>query len=225
VLHRQLADFLTTKNGKMPQKELDGIALQTTEREQLADDSSRQLIEIKKFRYLQQQIDDEKLLEYDAVIAKCTNYGVFIDIPALAMGGLVHISMLSKNFVRFNDANASLSAGGKNYKVGMQLKVYVAKVDFNQRRADFGVVGSVKAEDSRGRAGGRGGSSSASGNKRYGIKSADRKEKGKGGASRGGDRKSRGGAKSGTKSGLKSGSGGSGRGGSRGSRSSGRGKK
>jgi ribonuclease R len=48
VLHRQLADFLTTKNGKMPQKELDGIALQTTEREQLADDSSRQLIEIKK---------------------------------------------------------------------------------------------------------------------------------------------------------------------------------
>ncbi|MFA7172989.1 MAG: ribonuclease R [Kiritimatiellia bacterium] len=156
VLHRQLADFLVTKNGKLPQKELNAIALWTTEREQLADDSSRQLIEIKKFRFLQQQIDDEKLLEYDAVIAKCTNYGVFIDIPSLAMGGLVHISMLSKNFVRFNSANESLSAGGSTYKVGMLLKVYVVRVDFNQRRADFAVVGGVSSEGASNRGTSRG---------------------------------------------------------------------
>jgi len=244
VLHRQLADFLTTKNGRMPQKELDGIALLTTEREQLADDSSRQLIEIKKFRYLQQQIDDEKLLEYDAVIAKCTNYGVFIDIPSLAMGGLVHISMLSKNFVRFNSANESLNAGGINYKVGMVLKVYVVKVDFNQRRADFGVVGGVKTEDSSGRAGGRGNSSAAKGNQRYGIKGGDEGKKAKGGSAGGGSKRNRGSAESaagsgsdvrganksgagngGGSRGAKSNAGGSGRGGSRGNRGGGRGKR
>ncbi len=194
VLHRQLADFLTTKNGKLPQKELEAIALLTTEREQLADDSSRQLIEIKKFRYLQQQIDDQKPLEYDAVIAKCTNYGVFIDIPSLAMGGLVHISMLSKNFVRFNSANESLSAGGSNYKVGMVLKVYVVKVDFNQRRADFGVVGGVASEEPGGRSGGGGSLAGGAAQNRYGIKSGESKKAG--GSSGGGERKNRGGGQS-----------------------------
>jgi len=192
VLHRQLADFLTTKNGKLPQSQLNSIALLTTEREQLADDSSRQLIEIKKFRYLQQQIDDEELLEYDAVIAKCTNYGVFIDIPSLAMGGLVHISMLSKNFVRFNSANESLNAGGQNYKVGMVLKVYVTKVDFNQRRADFGVVGGVHSEDSGSRErGGRSRSGDKGKSKHYGTKRSGEsdKNKGKGGSSKGGSSK------------------------------------
>ena len=200
VLHRQLADFLTNNNGKLPQKELDGIALLTTEREQLADDASRQLIEIKKFRFLQQQIDDEKLLEYDAVIAKCTNYGVFIDIPALAMGGMVHISMLSNNFVRFNSANESLNAGGKNYKVGMVLKVYVIKVDFNQRRADFGVAGGVTADEA-GRASGRGnrgGKKAETSANRYGIRSRKEREGSsgpKGGARKGGGTRKGGGAR------------------------------
>lgn len=190
VLHRQLADFLSKNNGKLPQKDLDAVALLTTEREQIADDASRQLIEIKKFRFLQQQIDDDKLIEYDAVIAKCTNYGVFIDIPALAMGGMVHISMISNNFVRFNSANESLSAGGRNYKVGMVLKVYVIKVDFNQRRADFGIAGGVTADEA-GRESGRsqrGGSSKADTSaNRYGIRS--RKEREGSSRPKGGDRK------------------------------------
>lgn len=144
VLHRQLADYLDGKGGKMPQNYLVPTALLVTEREQIADDASRQLIEIKKFRFLQQQLDEKKLIEYRAVVAKCTNYGVFIDIPDLAMGGMIHISNLSKQFVRFNPANESLSAGSDIYRVGSVLQVIVATVDFNQRRADFVLAGGVE---------------------------------------------------------------------------------
>ena len=141
VLHRQLADFLDGKGGKLPQNYLVQTAFLATEREQVADDASRQLIEIKKFRFLQQQIDEKKLIEYRAVVAKCTNYGLFIDIPDLAMGGMIHISNLSKQFVRFNPANESLSAGSTIYRVGTVLQVHVATVDFNQRRADYVLAG------------------------------------------------------------------------------------
>ncbi len=141
VLHRQLADYLDGKGGKMPQNYLMQTAFLATEREQVADDASRQLIEIKKFRFLQQQLDEKKPIEYRAVVAKCTNYGVFIDIPNLAMGGMIHISNLSKQFVRFNPANESLSAGTTIYRVGTVVQVQVATVDFNQRRADFMLVG------------------------------------------------------------------------------------
>lgn len=138
TLHRQLADFLDGKRGgKLPQQYLVQTALHATEREQVADDASRQLIEIKKFRFLQQQLDEKELIEYRAVVAKCTNYGVFIDLPELAMGGMIHISNLSRNFVRYNPANESLSAGGVTYKVGSVVQVVVGSVDFNQRRADF----------------------------------------------------------------------------------------
>jgi ribonuclease R len=146
VLHRQLADYLDGKGGKLPQNYLVQTAFLATEREQVADDASRQLVEIKKYRFLQQQIDDKKLIAYRAVVAKCTNYGVFIDIPDLAMGGMIHISNLSKQFVRFNPSNESLSAGSATYRVGTVLQVQVATVDFNLRRADYVLVG---AEEQR----------------------------------------------------------------------------
>ena len=146
VLHRQLADYLDGKGGKLPQNYLVQTAFLATEREQIADDASRQLIEIKKFRFLQQQLDEKKLIEYRAVVAKCTNYGLFIDIPDLAMGGMIHISNLSKQFVRFNPANESLSAGSTIYRVGTVLQVHVATVDFNLRRADYVLAG---VEESR----------------------------------------------------------------------------
>ena len=145
VLHRQLADFLDGKGGKLPQHELIQTAFLATEREQVADDASRQLIEIKKFRFLQQQLDEQRPIVYRAVVAKCTNYGVFIDIPDLAMGGMIHISNLSRQFVRFNPSNESLSAGETVYRVGTVVQVQVATVDFNQRRADFVLAGSEQA--------------------------------------------------------------------------------
>ena len=148
VLHRQLADYLDGKGGKLPQNDLIQTAFLATEREQVADDASRQLIEIKKFRFLQQQLDEQKLIEYRAVVAKCTNYGVFIDIPDLAMGGMIHISNLSRQFVRFNPSNESLSAGEMIYRVGTNVQVKVCKVDFNQRRADFMLADASAADTS-----------------------------------------------------------------------------
>ncbi|MEI6646883.1 MAG: S1 RNA-binding domain-containing protein, partial [bacterium] len=91
------------------------------------------------------QLDEKNPIEYRAVVAKCTNYGVFIDIPLLAMGGLIHISNLSNQYVRFNSSAETLNAGGETYRIGMVLQVQVAKVDFNQRRADFMLVGGPKA--------------------------------------------------------------------------------
>ena len=141
VLHRQLAEYLAGKSGRIPKQELNRLALLTTEREQVADDASRQLVEIKKFRFLQQQLDDHSPVEYSAVISKCTNYGIFVEVTDLAMSGMVHISHLSRGFVRFNSETETLSAGQRSYRVGQELRVIVESVDFNQRRADFVLSG------------------------------------------------------------------------------------
>ena len=138
TLHRQLAAYLEKKNPKVPPKLLAKWAEHTSEREEIAAEAERGLLEIKKYRLLEDQLNSRQILDYDAVISKCMPFGCFVEIPELAISGLVHVSLLSRKFVRFNESDQSLSApGGGSWRTGDRLKVHVAKVDFRQRRIDF----------------------------------------------------------------------------------------
>ncbi len=142
VLHRQLAGFLTDgkRGATMPIEQLRSLADLTTDREQRADDAEHALVEIKKFRYLQQQIDDQSPEPYTAAISRVSNFGIFVDVHELQLTGLVHIDAISSRFVRFNRATETLDDGRRTFKVGDIVKVCVSRVDFNQRRADFFIV-------------------------------------------------------------------------------------
>ena len=138
TLHRQLAAYLGKKNAKVPPKLLAKWAEHTSEREEIAAEAERGLLEIKKYRLLEEQLNSRQIIEYDAVISKCMPFGCFVEIPELAVSGLVHVSLLSHKFVRFNESDQSLSAyGGGSWRTGDRMKVHVAKVDFRQRRIDF----------------------------------------------------------------------------------------
>ena len=138
ALHRQLAAYLEKKNAKVPPKLLAKWAEHTSEREEIAAEAERGLLEIKKYRLLEDQLNTRQIIEYDAVISKCMPFGCFVEIPELAVSGLVHVSLLSHKFVRFNESDQSLSAyGGGSWRAGDRMKVHVAKVDFRQRRIDF----------------------------------------------------------------------------------------
>ena len=138
TLHRQLAAYLAKKDAKVPPRLLAKWAEQTSEMEEVAAEAERALVEIKKFRLLEAQLNTRQILDYDAVITKCMPFGCFVEIPELAVSGLVHVSLLSRKFVRFNEYDHTLSApGGGSWSVGGRLKVHVAAVDFRQRRIDF----------------------------------------------------------------------------------------
>ncbi|MDO5317131.1 MAG: VacB/RNase II family 3'-5' exoribonuclease [bacterium] len=137
VLHRQLASWIAGKGGRLDLGWLNAAALHCSEREQVADDAERSLDEIKKYRYLQQILEERKGTSFEAVISKCTRYGVFVDLPDLAVGGMVHVSNLSDAYLRWNDFDETLEGGGKTWSVGQRLRVCVEKVDFDRRLVDF----------------------------------------------------------------------------------------
>ena len=65
-------------------------------------------------------------------------FGCFVDIPELAVSGLVHISLLSRSYLRYNESDCTLSApGGVSWRAGDTLKVRVARVDLDARKLDF----------------------------------------------------------------------------------------
>ena len=150
TLHRQLAAYLEKKNAKVPPKQLATWATHTTEREEIATEAERALLEIKKFRLLEAELDTRQVRDYDAVISKCMPFGCFVDLPEIAASGLVHISLLSRKYVKFNESDQTLSVpGGRTWRAGDRLKVHVARVDFRERRIDF--VPSEEPSQTRGR--------------------------------------------------------------------------
>ena len=125
----------------MPPKLLAKWAEHSSEREEIAAEAERGLLEIKKYRLLDAQLSTRQILDYDAVITKCAPFGCFVEIPELAVSGLVHVSLLSRKFVRFNENDQTLSApGGGSWRIGDRLRVHVARVDFDARRVDFAPV-------------------------------------------------------------------------------------
>jgi ribonuclease R len=141
VLHRQLAGYLThgKKGAQLDMKWLLAQTAHSSECEQTADEAERMLSEIKKYRYLQQILDErnENANRFKAVVGKCTSYGLFVDIQELAIGGMVHISTLSDKFVRYDPIMETLSDSRNTWEIGTVIDVRVCKVDFDGRKIDF----------------------------------------------------------------------------------------
>ena len=138
VLHRQLAAVLLGDSSQQPSGDaLARIAAAATELENRAEQAERDLIEIKKYRFLEQQLADGKPLEYEAVAVKAASFGVFVDVPNLQIGGMIHISTLSTQFVRYDSGAERLHTSEFSIKAGDKLRVLVARVNFDERKLDF----------------------------------------------------------------------------------------
>lgn len=155
VVHRALAAMLekrgnpgrlasTEPPAKPGHDELAVLGRQCSLTEQVADAAEQALIEIKKYRFLEQQVLRRKPEIYEAVVVRVKNFGMFVELTRLQIQGLVHISSVSKEFVRYDAHSGELRARGKKYGSGSRVKVKVVRVDFDKRQVDF-----VLAEDER----------------------------------------------------------------------------
>jgi ribonuclease R len=157
TLHRQLAAYIEKRNARVPAPILKKWAEHTTEREEIAAEAERGLLEIKKFRLLEKELQTGNQAEYDAVVSRCMPFGCFVDIPEIAASGLVHVSLLSHKFVKFNESDRTLSApGGLKWRPGDKMRVKVARVDFRERRIDFVPIRPAKDKSRFGKRGRRG---------------------------------------------------------------------
>jgi ribonuclease R len=149
LVHRQLADMLARGQARHQDKcgarhytaeQLSQMAEHCSRTEQTAEEAERALLEIKKYRFLAEQLERQRPTTYEAVVVNVTNFGLFIEVLDLQIQGLVHVSQISDRFVKFNRRQGSLEAGKDKYRVGRKVRVFVTGVDFDKRRIDFGLV-------------------------------------------------------------------------------------
>lgn len=140
IAHRILGACLKASGGeRYPKPQLEVIAAHASQCEEIADLAERDLTEIMKYRYLEQELKSGVHKEYDAVIVTVTNYGVFVELMDLQIQGMVHVSELSGDFLRYNREKAELSNRQVSFKPGLPMRVHVVEVDFDARRLTFGV--------------------------------------------------------------------------------------
>ncbi len=138
IAHRLLGKCLSALGGEGYSKSrLAAIAKHASEREEVAANAERDLTEIMKYRFLEQQQKQKQRPVYDAVIVSVTNYGAFVELVELQLQGLVHISSLSSEFLRYHRGRSELINRNARYKIGDALRVKVEEVDFDARRVTF----------------------------------------------------------------------------------------
>jgi ribonuclease R len=137
VVHRALF-----QNGPLPRNTLEKIANDISDTERNSDDAERDSRDVKLLAFLSEQLRTGQLQEYEALVTEVRNFGFFIDVPALGLSGLVHLSSVEDDFYVFDPARLTLVGRRTRrvIKLGDRVWVVVAKVDSYKKQVDFKLV-------------------------------------------------------------------------------------
>lgn len=142
IVHRLLHDV--SRAGKMPEQRLGywahhlpPIAEQVSTRERIADEAERAVIDLMKVEFMRDKVGQE----FDGVITHVTHFGLFVELEALFVDGLVHINWLPDEFVFQADRFCLVGQrSGQRYRLGDRVRVRVDKVDLGRRQIDFSLL-------------------------------------------------------------------------------------
>ncbi|MEO6281461.1 ribonuclease R [Roseateles sp.] len=113
--------------------------------ERRADEASRDVEAWLKCRYMRDRLGEE----FAGTVSAVTSFGLFVQLDALYVEGLVHITELGGEYYRFDDVRQELRGErtGIRYATGARVQVQVSRVDLDGRRIDFRLV--RDSEDAR----------------------------------------------------------------------------
>ena len=134
VVHRALFDKNAAK-----QNSLKEIAEHISVTERNSADAERDSKDVKLFAFLIAQLESGEPIKYPALVTDVRNFGFFVDVPGLAMSGLVPLSLIEDDFYVFDEARRNLVGRRtrRMIRLGDKLTVQVARVDKFKKQVDF----------------------------------------------------------------------------------------
>jgi ribonuclease R len=134
VVHRALF-----QKSHGPTHSLKETADHISDTERNSADAERDSKDVKLYAFLKAQLASPRPTPYPALVIDVRNFGFFVDVPGLAMSGLVHLSSIEDDFYQFDPQRSQL-VGRRNrrmIRLGDQVEVQVAKVDSFKKQVDF----------------------------------------------------------------------------------------
>ena len=109
-------------------------------------DAERDSKDVKLYAFLRAQLESGEPQPYPALVTDVRNFGFFVDVPDLAMSGLVPLSLMEDDFYVFDEARRNLTGRRtrKLIRLGDRISVQVARVDTVKKQVDFCLVKTAK---------------------------------------------------------------------------------
>ncbi|MCI0534757.1 MAG: ribonuclease R [Verrucomicrobiales bacterium] len=142
VVHRALFE-----NNHHPTSTLKASADHISVTERNSADAERDSKDAKLFAFLNAQLQSGRPERYPALVTDVRNFGFFVDVPGLAMSGLVPLSTVEDDFFVFDPARNHL-VGRRTRRVirlGDKVTVRVSKVNTFKKQVDFRLVDDGKS--------------------------------------------------------------------------------
>lgn len=143
IVHRMVKELL--RDGKIAGQRrvaLEGllpeVAQTSSERERLAMEAEREVVDLKKVRFLA----DKEGEEYFGFISGVTAFGFFVELEEFFVEGLVHISSIPDDYYVYEEKQHRLLGRRHRriFRLADRVKVRIEKVDLIKRQADFRLV-------------------------------------------------------------------------------------
>lgn len=105
-------------------------------------DAERDSKDAKLYAFLKAQLASGNPPKYPALVTEVRNFGFFVDVPGLAMSGMVHLSSLEDDFYVFDSDRCQLVGrrSRKLIRLGDKVQVQVFKVDRFKKQVDFRIA-------------------------------------------------------------------------------------
>ena len=137
TVHRAICDWLDGKPA-IESTAIDQIASDCSVFERAADEASWFAQAWLKAKWVEQYVGQQ----FKAKVVSITHFGMFVALLDQPVEGLVHISMLGKEYFSFNEETMSLQGqtSGQTYSLGQKVSVMLKTVDLSLQRVDFAVA-------------------------------------------------------------------------------------
>ncbi|UOD28514.1 ribonuclease R [Massilia violaceinigra] len=128
----------------------DALGVHCSANERRADEASRDVEAWLKCYFIKDKLGEE----FTGVVSGVTTFGIFVQLDALFVEGLVHITELGTDYFQYDDARHELRGErtGKRYQLTDRVTVQVSRVDLEARKIDLVLAGaSVQADSGAGK--------------------------------------------------------------------------
>ncbi|MGB0713195.1 MAG: ribonuclease R [Gammaproteobacteria bacterium] len=142
LVHRAIKHVLdggTRSNAVYSQDDMGQFGEHSSMTERRADEATREAVSWLKCEFMLDKVGEE----YVGTITAVTSFGVFVELDEVYVEGLVHVTSLDSDYYHYDPTGHRMTGerSGQVYRLGDRVKVQVTRVDLDQRKIDFAMLG------------------------------------------------------------------------------------
>jgi ribonuclease R len=138
IVHRLLKRVLFKKEVKMPEEVLAHKADHLSDRERVAMEAEREILDRYRVRFMRDKVGEE----FEGIISGVAAFGFFVELRDIFVEGLVRVTSLYDDYYQYQEKRYCLMGERthKTFRIGDEVRVRVERVDVERRHIDFGLI-------------------------------------------------------------------------------------